>query len=441
MSVQEKFVELTVKTAEGSERKLRKTTSPIIDTMKCLDCGECIKNCPTQAITEMQRQICRLCPDCAEGDIMFPKDMEELTRSSCSGGCPLGHYPEGYINLVAKGDWEGAWNVISGINPLPGILGRICERPCEEECKRGILINKGKPLNIRATKRAVADWAADSGKAEKKLYLRNIDKRVAVIGAGPAGITAAADLAGMGYKVTIFEATSSMGGMVRRAIPLFRLPDEVWRKEFEYALGSGIDIEYGVSLGHAFTIEDLFKDGFKAVVIATGAPFGKKLDIPGKDFKGVYTALNYMNDVKYGTPAQTGDNTVVIGGGSVATDAARTALRNGAKNVTMVCIENEGEMPAHSWEIEEALEEGVKVLGGYAPQSINSAWMQPESVTVAKVAKITKDANGNLRAEIDSSDTKKITAETVIFAVGQSFDNRLFDDLGFERNETGSIVK
>jgi NADPH-dependent glutamate synthase beta subunit-like oxidoreductase len=279
------------------------------------------------------------------------------------------------------------------------------------------------------------------GWAAKKTYLRNIDKRVAVIGAGPAGITAASDLAGMGYKVTVFESTASMGGMVRRVIPKFRLPDDVWKTEFDYALGDGIDIEYGLSLGHAFTIEDLFKDGYKAVVVAVGAPFGKKLNIPGKDFKYVYTALGYMNDAKYGTPVVTGENVVVIGGGSVATDAARTALRYGAKNVTMVCIEEDCAMPAHSWEIEEALEEGVQVVSGYAPQSINSVWMQPESVTVAKVTRIIKEANGALRPEIDKANTKQIKAETVIFAVGQSIDNRLFDDLGFERNERGGIVQ
>jgi NADPH-dependent glutamate synthase beta subunit-like oxidoreductase len=154
--------------------------------------------------------------------------MVDLTSRSCADACPLGHYPEGYVNMVARGDWEGAWKLVSAVNPLPGVLGRICCRPCEEECKRGALIDKKLP--IRALKREIAAWAHERGLTADRVYRRNIDKRVAIAGAGPAGLTVAVDLASLGYRVTIFEAGPSPSGMLRLAIPAFRLPDAVWQR-------------------------------------------------------------------------------------------------------------------------------------------------------------------------------------------------------------------
>ena len=415
--------------------KISKGASPRVDTDKCLNCGTCLRACPTGAIREAQRQICRLCPDCAEGEIMFPRGMEELTTRSCSLACPLGHYPEGYLNLLARGDWQGAWEVISAVNPLPGVLGRICGRPCEEECKRGILIDR--PLPIRAAKREVAEWARREGMDRPKAYRRNIDMRVAVAGAGPAGLTAASDLASLGYRVTVFEKGPEPGGMVRQAVPSFRLPDEVWEREFAAALGDGIEVVYGAAVGASPTLEELEKDGYKAVVLATGAPRGKLLPLPGRDFKGVYDALTFMSAVKQGRPVEVGEKVVVIGGGSVATDVARTALRKGAREATMVCIEQECDLPALSWEVEEALREGVKLVAGYAPQRITSAWMQAEAVELACVSDICCDAFGRLTPEIDPSDTRTLPADTVIFAVGQAVDTALLGRMGLKLERSG----
>jgi NADPH-dependent glutamate synthase beta subunit-like oxidoreductase/Pyruvate/2-oxoacid:ferredoxin oxidoreductase delta subunit len=418
--------------------KLTKGASPRVDTDKCLNCGTCLEACPTGAVREMQRQICRLCPDCAEGEIMFPRDMADLTGSSCSLACPLGHYPEGYLNLVGRGDWEGAWNVISAVNPLPGVLGRICGRPCEEECKRGILIDQ--PLPIRSSKREVAEWALANGLAKPRTYRRNIDKRVAVAGGGPAGLTAACDLASLGYRVTIFEKSQSPGGMLRLAVPTFRLPDEVWEREFNLALGEGIDVVYGATVGVSPTVDELIKDGCKAVVLALGAPRGKLLNIPGRDFRGVYDALSFMNAAKNRRPLEVGEKVVVIGGGSVATDVARTALRLGAAEVHMVCIEEECDMPALSWEVEEALREGVKVVAGYAPLRIASAWMQAEAVELARVDKICCDAWGRLTPELDPATGMSLPADTVIFAVGQAIDTALLGRMGLVLNEVGGLA-
>ncbi|MEW6553112.1 MAG: FAD-dependent oxidoreductase [Actinomycetota bacterium] len=424
----------------GVERRLHKSASPRVDTDRCINCGTCIAACPTGAIREMQRQICRLCPDCARGPVMFPGDMVAMTARSCAAACPLGHFPEGYVNLVAKGDWEGAWRLVSGLNPLPGVLGRICSRPCEEECKRGGLIDR--PLPIRALKREVAAWAEANGLATGRTYHRNIDMRVAVAGAGPAGLVAAVDLASLGYRVSVFEAGTAPGGLLRLAVPSFRLPDTVWQGEFARALGEGIEVSYGASVGVSPTLQELFADGFKAVVLATGARYGRKLNIPGQDFQGVFTALDFMGAVKSGQPVEAGERVVVIGGGSVATDVARTALRKGAREVNMVCIEQECELPAFAWEIDEARREGVQLIAGYAPVRITSAWMKAEALELARVEKIACDAAGRPCPEIDRAQGLTLEADTVIFAVGQAVDTALLERMGLGVDASGmpSIV-
>jgi NADPH-dependent glutamate synthase beta subunit-like oxidoreductase/Pyruvate/2-oxoacid:ferredoxin oxidoreductase delta subunit len=419
----------------GEERGLRKHSSPRVDSDRCVNCGSCLGACPTGAIRELQRQICRLCPDCAQSPAMFPTGMVELTSRACAAACPLGHFPEGYVNLVARGDWGGAWKLISGINPLPGVLGRICSRPCEEECKRGSLIDR--PLPIRALKREIAAWAETNGLAENRIYHRNIDKRVAVAGAGPAGLTAAVDLASLGYRVTIFEAGPAPGGMLRLAVPAFRLPDEIWQGEFSRALGEGIEVHYGASVGTSPTLQGLFADGFKAVVLAVGARHGRKLDIPGKGFQGVYTAIDFMGAVKSGLPLEVGERVVVVGGGSVATDVARTALRKGAREVRMVCIEQECELPAFAWEVEEARREGVQLITGYAPVRVASTWMKAEALELAYVERICCDAAGRPYPEVDTRQGLTLPADTVIFAVGQTVDSSQFARMGLRLDGAG----
>ncbi len=431
-------LEASLRWGEGAQRRISKYASPHFDTDRCVNCGTCLRACPTGAVREAQRQICRLCPDCAEGEIMFPRDMEALTVRSCSLACPLGHFPEGYLNLIARGDWRGAWSLITAVNPLPGVLGRICARPCEEECKRGILIDR--PMPIRAAKRAIADWAWDNGLAERKRYHRNLDMRVAVAGCGPAGLVAAADLASLGYRITVFERAPRPGGMLRLAIPSFRLPDEIWEREFSLALGEGIEVAYGATVGVSPSLDELLDDGFRAVILAFGAPRGLKLPIPGSDYQGVHDALSFMAAVKQGRPVEVGERVVVIGGGSVATDVARAALRKGARGVSMVCIEQECDMPAFSWEIEEARREGVEVLAGHAPVRIASSWMRAEEVELARVSAIRCDDCGRLTPELASEGGMTIKADTVIFAVGQTVEPDLLSRMGLERDGAGRPV-
>jgi NADPH-dependent glutamate synthase beta subunit-like oxidoreductase/NAD-dependent dihydropyrimidine dehydrogenase PreA subunit len=417
------------------EKELRKWASPYVRSEACINCGVCLGECPTGAIAEHQRQVCRLCPDCAQGPVMFPRDMEALTARSCSLSCPLGHFPEGYINMVARGDWEGAWRLISDVNPLPATLGRICQRPCEEECKRGMLVDE--PLPIREIKRLVSDWAWEAGLAAAKRYTRHLDMRVAVAGAGPAGVTAASELAAMGYRVTLLEAAGHPGGMLREALPRFRLPDRVWEREIGLLLENGIDLVCGVRVGKNPTLEDLFKEGFRAVVLAVGGGKGKKPPLPGSDYAGVYDGISFMSAVKAGLPVETGERAVVVGGGSVATDAARTMIRLGWREVTMVCPESEDETPALSWEMEEALREGVKVLHRRCPSRILSSWMRVEGVELLAVTDCTADERGRVKITTSARDRSTLPADTVVLAVGQDGAPDLFRDMGLELGDDG----
>ncbi|MDD3718408.1 MAG: FAD-dependent oxidoreductase [Actinomycetota bacterium] len=430
-------IDLTLRWPDGAGRTLSKLASPRVDSDRCINCGTCLEVCPTGAIREMQRQICRLCPDCAQGPIMFPEEMLRLASRSCAAACPIGHYPEGYVNMIARGDWEGAWKLVDAVNPLPGVLGRICSRPCEEECKRGALIDRSLP--IRAMKREIASWAYEHGMASARAYRRNIDMRVAVVGAGPAGLTAASDLASFGYRVTVFEAGPAPGGMLRLAVPAFRLPDEVWEREFARALSGGIEVVCGACVGTSPSLRELLDDGFKAVVLATGATRGRKLDIPGSGFQGVYNALDFMASVKSGKPLEVGERVVVVGGGSVATDAARTALRKGALEVNMVCIEQEREVPALAWEMEEARREGIGLIAGYAPLRITSSWMKAEAIELARVERICCDDAGRLTTELDDSTTMTLPVDTVVFAVGQAVDAAQLKRMGLETTPAGAL--
>ena len=416
---------------------LQKAASPVMRTERCINCGVCLDACPTGAIFELQRQICRLCPDCADSPVMHPRDMENLTAESCAGACPIGHYPEGYVNMVADGEFKKAWEMIAAVNPLPSVLGRICSRPCEETCKRGKLIDA--PIPIRAMKRLVSDMAHEKGWVEKGHYPRKYDERIAVVGAGPAGMAAAHDLAKAGYEVVMYDASPSFGGMLVRTIPSFRLPPEAVARDFGSLLARGIAFRPNVRIGKNPSIADLLDREFDAVLVATGAPHGMKLPIPGAEFMGVSNAVDFMTSVKAGTPLKVGRKALVLGGGSVATDVARTLLRLKVASVTLACAEGQCEMPAFGWELAEAEREGVKFIHSASPVRIGGDWQKVQWVEFDPV---TRFAVGECGIECETNRAGRFRAETdmVVFAVGQSPDRGVFENTpGIETNERGRI--
>ena len=283
----------------------------------------------------------------------------------CVGGCPVAIDIPAFIAKIKEEDFEGAYQIIHKSSSLPAVCGRVCpqETQCESKCVRGI---KGEPVAIGRLERFVADWHMAHNKEEVKVPKQN-GHRVAVIGAGPAGLTCAGDLAKRGYKVSVFEALHTAGGVLVYGIPQFRLPKEIVGKEIDNLKAMGVDIETNMVIGRIESIDELFDQGFEAVFIGTGAGLPRFMNIPGENLKGVYSAnefltrVNLMKAYKEGsdTPIQHSRHVAVVGCGTVAMDAARCAMRLGAEKVSIVYRRSEKEMPARLEEVEHAKEEGI----------------------------------------------------------------------------------
>ena len=284
---------------------------------------------------------------------------------NCVGGCPVNIDIPAFIQKVQQEDFDGAYDIISQSSSLPAVCGRVCpqESQCEGKCVRGI---KGEPVGIGRLERFVADWHNEHSLAEVKKPESN-GHRVAIIGAGPAGLTCAGDLAKMGYDVTIFEALHLAGGVLVYGIPEFRLPKDIVQKEIDGLKALGVTVCTNTVIGRTITVDELFEQGFEALFIGSGAGLPRFMGIPGENLKGVYSAnefltrTNLMKAYKDGsdTPIQHAKNVAVVGGGNVAMDAARCAKRLGAENVYIVYRRGEAEMPARNEEIEHAKEEGI----------------------------------------------------------------------------------
>ena len=286
----------------------------------------------------------------------------------CVSGCPVNiHIPE-FISKVKAGDFEGAYQVISETSSLPAVCGRVCpqEVQCEARCVRGI---KGEPVGIGRLERFVADWHNAHSDASPKTAPNN-GKKVAVVGSGPSGLTCAGDLAKLGYEVTVFEALHTAGGVLVYGIPEFRLPKDIVKKEVDNLKAMGVEIMTNVIIGKTLTVDGLFDMGFEAVFIGSGAGLPSFMGIPGESYRGVYSANEFLtrsNLMKAyrddsDTPIMKGGRVAVVGGGNVAMDAARTAVRLGAEKVYIVYRRSLHELPARREEVEHAWEEGIEFL-------------------------------------------------------------------------------
>lgn len=286
----------------------------------------------------------------------------------CVEGCPVNiHIPE-FISKVKEGDFEGAYEIISQTSSLPAVCGRVCpqETQCESKCVRGI---KGEPVGIGRLERFVADWHNAHSDKVPEVAPSN-GHRVAVVGSGPSGLTCAGDLAKNGYKVTVFEALHTAGGVLVYGIPEFRLPKSIVQKEIDNLTAMGVDVETNIVVGKTLTVDEIMEQGFEAVFIGSGAGLPNFMGIPGESLKGVYSAnefltrSNLMKSYKENpvTPIMKGGKVAVVGGGNVAMDAARTALRLGAEKVYIVYRRSLEELPARKEEVEHAMEEGIEFL-------------------------------------------------------------------------------
>jgi glutamate synthase (NADPH) small chain len=346
----------------------------------------------------------------------------------CVAGCPVNVQIPEFIKLVAEGDFEKAYEKIRETNSLPAICGRVCpqESQCEMYCVRG---KKGEPVAIGRLERFVSDWYMANRKLDIKATERK-NKKVAVIGSGPAGLTCAGDLAKMGYDVTVFEAFHAPGGVLMYGIPEFRLPKKLVQEEIDTVRQLGVEIKTNMVIGKVYTLDELKEQGYEAIFLGTGAGLPSFMKIPGENLNGVYSAnefltrVNLMKAYKFpecDTPVKIGKNVAVVGGGNVAMDAARSAKRLGAENVYIVYRRSEKELPARLEEVHHAMEEGIifklltnptKILG------TDNGWVKGMECIEMELGE--PDSSGRRRPVPKPGSEHTIDVETVVIAIGQS---------------------
>lgn len=422
---------LALKGTAGNFVVTVRTQPRYIDLAKCTGCGECAEVCPVIIPSRFDERLChqraahKLYPQA------FPNAyaIEKRGIAPCRDACPAHQRAQGYIALIREGRFADALRVIKEDNPFPGICGRICNHRCEDACNRGKV---DEAINIHALKRFVTDTVYAEARVPPEPIPRKYGERVAIIGAGPCGLTAAQDLCKLGYPVTVFEALPVAGGMLRVGVPEYRLPSWIVDREVQDIVDLGVELRLNTTVTN---LDDIFDQGFQAVLIAVGAHEGVRLPIPGNDLEGVLINTQFLRDVRLAElkvdvsghdppaanlPAVQNKRVLVLGGGNVAIDVARTAVRLGASQVHMACLESRQGMPAHPWEVDAALEEGIVIHNDRSFERIlDDGRGRVAGVECARVAHFEFDDQGRLSIEKVAGSEHVLPADVVIFSVGQ----------------------
>jgi len=344
----------------------------------------------------------------------------DMKCAPCVWACPAGVDAHGYVALISQGKFKESLELVRQSLPFPGICGRVCTHPCEAACNR---CKVDEPIAIRDLKRFVADYEMRVGEEEITPAPRTKEERVAVIGSGPAGLTAAHDLVKMGYGVTVFEALPIPGGMLSVGIPEYRLPREVVQKEIGAIQKLGVELKLSSPVGKdGLTLDALHKQGYKAILVAVGAHSSMRLDIPGEELEGVYHGVSFLRDVNLGKEVWVGERVAIVGGGNVAIDAARTALRLGAREVVIVYRRSRQEMPASEEEIEEAEHEGVKINYLAAPVRVLGGEGKVTGLECIRMELGEPDASGRRRPIPVEGSEFILDTDMLIPAIGQTPD-------------------
>ena len=410
-----------------------------VEKEKCVACGKCVEVCPVGA-AKLGQKLCRkdgtevkypksLLPDAVKWgpdkwNYNYRDDMMincyDSGTAPCKTACPVHLSVQGYIKMASEGRFEDALKLIKLDNPFPAVCGAICNRRCEDACTRGTI---DQPLAIDEIKKYIAQLDLD----KDNRYVPFCEKhdggfhteKVAVIGAGPAGLSAAFFLRKDGYPVTVFEKESRPGGMMMNGIPSYRLDKEVVDAEIDVMRQMGVEIKTGVEVGKDVTIQQLRDQGYKAFFVAIGMQGGRLAGVPGEDAEGVQTGVDFLRKINQDHSIKISGDTVVVGGGNVAIDVARTAVRAGASKVTMLCLEGADEMPAAADEVAEAKEEGIIVNNGWGPKEIRTEGGKVTSIVFKKCTQV-KDADGRFNPQYDENETIEIPCENVLLSIGQS---------------------
>ena len=432
-----------------------------VEKQNCVACGKCVEACPAGAV-KLGQKLCdkegceitypriSLPGDQPWGEHMWSHNYRDTNRincydtgtAPCKTACPAHIGIQGYLQLAKEGRYEDALALIKKDNPLPAVCGHVCNRRCEDACTRGTI---DEAVAIDEVKRFIAerDLNAETRFIPKKTIPSlkgGFKEKIAIIGAGPAGLSCAYFLALTGYKPTIFEKNAEPGGMLRYGIPSYKLEKDLLAAEIDVIRQLGVEIRCGVEVGKDVTIEDLREQGYKGFYVAIGCQRGRKPGISGENAEGAYTAVDFLRKAGGSESFPLEGDVVVVGGGNVAIDAARVSSRCTDAKISMFCLETREKMPASNEEIEEALEEGIELNCGWGPKEILEEDGHVRGVVFKKCTRVF-DAQGRFSPEYDENDTVTVPCRHVIFSVGQAIDwGHMLDNLHVELRPNGGAL-
>jgi NADPH-dependent glutamate synthase beta subunit-like oxidoreductase len=413
-----------------------RTHKPVVETRECRTCMACVGGCPAEFIPEYRKEPLSLRGALYSGGTRWIRGKGRTDFPPCQAACPVKVETRQYTRLIAERRFLEALDVIRKDLPFPGVIGRICHHPCEEACLRGESLDEA--VSLCDLKRFVADY--EVGKREIPILHTGEQKNgtVAVIGGGPSGMACALDLRNAGYRVTIFEGSNRLGGMLFWGIPAYRLPRDVLEREVSLIEKAGITVRYSTKVGKDASLKDIYKE-FDAVYLGCGAQKGTKLGVDNETARGVMSSIELLRRTAEGQTVTIGRRVVVVGGGNVAVDTALTVKRLGAKDVWIVCLEKRQEMPAGKAELEQAAEEHVKILARWAPKRITALHGKVKAVELKRCTSVF-DHDGRFSPVFDEKIKKALETDMIVTAIGQAPEVDFLRELeGLEMEKSGWV--